>query len=245
MSHTPLIPTPFILSLQQNSLADFPWLNLTEIRFAPQHYDDALFSLLECPFPAHLQQAVRKRRAEYLASRYAARTALASAGIADFLLLNDHQRAPIWPAGICGSLSHSEQRAVLLTAAARPQRWIGIDTEQLMSRERAAELSEVIITARERQWLQHSDISLALGVTLAFSLKESLYKALYPALRQFMDFHSAEVVMLDQENGRASLKLTRDFRAEFSAGRQFAGYFRQQQDEITTYIVDDSQPAVA
>ncbi len=238
-------PTPFIASLQQQPLADFPWLKLTEIHFATQHYDDALFALLNCPFPAHLQKAVSKRRAEYLASRYAARIALASEGVADFVLLNDPQRAPIWPAGFCGSLSHSAQRAVLLTAAARPQRWIGIDTESLMSAERAAELAEVIVTARERQWLRQSEIPQAYAITLAFSLKESLYKALYPALRQFMDFHSAEVVELDVAQGRASLMLTRGFNAEFPAGRRFSGYFRQQQDEITTFVVDDSRPAVA
>ena len=141
--------TPFILALQQQTLPAFPWLRLTEIRFAPQHYDDALFTQLNFPFPVHLQKAVSKRRAEYLASRYAARIALASEGVEDFVLLNDPQRAPIWPAGFCGSLSHSAQRAVLLTAAARPQRCIGIDTESLMSAERAAELAEVIVTGRE------------------------------------------------------------------------------------------------
>lgn len=238
--------TPFILSLQQQTLPAFPWLTLTEIRFARQHYEDALFTRLNIPLPAHLQRAVSKRRAEYLASRYAARMALASEGITDFLLLNDSQRAPIWPAGFCGSLSHSAQRAVLLTAAARPQRRIGIDTEQLMSSERAAELSEAITTPRERQWLQQHAIPLATGVTLAFSLKESLYKALFPTLRQFMDFNSAEVVALDVEKGCASLALTRNLNAEFPAGRRFNGYFRQQQDEITTFVVDDdSQPAVA
>ncbi|MCU5773142.1 4'-phosphopantetheinyl transferase superfamily protein [Erwiniaceae bacterium BAC15a-03b] len=232
-------PTPFIHTLRQITVPQFPWLRLTEIRFALHHFDDSLFALLAIDPPAHLGKSVKKRRAEYLASRYAARSALAAAGVDDFLLLNDEQRAPIWPPGFCGSLSHTSQRAVIITAAAQPGRRIGVDAEQTMQAESARELSEMIVSASELQRLKQCGLPLAQALTLTFSLKESLYKALFPVLRQFMDFHSAEIVGLEGETGRAQLRLTRDFSAELQAGRLFSGYFQQQQDEITTLIIDE------
>jgi len=233
----------FISQLRQTTLHDFPWLSLTEIRFDLQQFDSALFSFYAIPQPAHLSQAVNKRRAEYLASRYAARIALTSLGISDFLLDNDADRAPIWPAGIIGSLSHTAQRAVIVCAAARPQRMAGVDVELLMKADSALELSEIIVSADELIYLKQCGIPLTSALTLAFSLKESLYKAVYPQLRQFMDFHSAEVTALNGETGQARLRLTRDFSREFPAGCQFIGYFQQQQDEIITLVVDDVHPA--
>ena len=234
---------PFISQLRQTTLHAFPWLSLTEIRFDLQQFDPALFGLYQIPPPPHLSKAVTKRRAEYLASRYAARIALASMGIHDFILENDADRAPIWPAGIIGSLSHTAQRAVIICAADRPQRLAGVDVEQLMKADTALEVSDSIVSADELDYLQQCGIPLTTAITLAFSLKESLYKALYPRLRQFMDFHSAEVIELDGETGQARLRLTRSFSTEFPAGRQFSGYFQQQQDEIITLVVDDMHPA--
>ncbi|MFS2224458.1 4'-phosphopantetheinyl transferase family protein [Pantoea sp. B65] len=225
--------------MQEISLQGFPWLHLTEIRFDLHHFDDTLFALCDIDPPTHLNKAVKKRRAEYLASRYAARRALATFGIKDFLLQNDQQRAPVWPAGICGSLSHTAERAVIITAAARPQRWIGVDAERVIPTESAGELCDIIASASEQQVLKQCGLSLAQALTLTFSLKESLYKALFPLLRQFMDLHSAEIVALDGRTGRAQLRLTRDFNQQLQAGRLFNGYFQQQQDEITTWVIDD------
>lgn len=233
----------FISQLQQTTLLANPWLSLTEIRFDVQQFYPALFAFYHIPQPAHLSQAVIKRRAEYLASRYAARVALASSGIVDFTLENDADRAPMWPRGIIGSLSHTAQRAVIISAADRPQRLAGVDVEQLMKADNALELSEMIVSASELHHLRQCGLPLTTALTLAFSLKESLYKALYPHLRQFMDFHSAEVTKLDGETGEACLRLTRSFSAEFPAGRQFSGYFQQQQDEIITLVADEIHPA--
>lgn len=231
----------FITRLCRTTLQDSPWLNLTEIRFDIQQFENTLFACYHIREPAHLHRAVKKRRAEYLASRYAARVALASAGIADFLLENDSDRAPVWPPGVLGSLTHSANRAVVITAAAAPQRRIGVDAEQLISESAAAGLSEMILSLSERHYLAQIAIPFPQALTLCFSLKESLYKALYPELRQFMDFHSAEVTELAPETGRASLRLTRRFGAEFPAGRQFTGYFHQQGHEVLTLVIDEQR----
>ena len=50
--------------------------------------DASLFSRLQIPPPAHLTHAVKKRRVEYLVSRYSVQQAMRTFGIAHFILGN-------------------------------------------------------------------------------------------------------------------------------------------------------------
>ncbi len=71
---------------------------------------------------------VPRRRLEYLAGRLAARAALQSLG-ADDPVIGRHDGAPVWPAGYCGSISHSAGLAVAVAARSRDWRSLGIDIE--------------------------------------------------------------------------------------------------------------------
>ncbi|WP_052673404.1 4'-phosphopantetheinyl transferase family protein [Rouxiella chamberiensis] len=244
---TPLIAVPhsrsaFIRSLQQGTLRELPWLMWTEVQFDLSHYDNALFAQYSLNQPAHLHRAVGKRRGEYLASRLAARTALQCYGIADFFLENDADRAPVWPQGIVGSLTHTATRAVILTARADCRHHVGVDAENLLKASSAQELASMIVGETEEALLQRCEMPWAAALTLAFSLKESLYKALYPHLKQFMSFHSARVIELNGETGHALLQLTSTLDEDYPAGRVFRGYFAWQEEHVLTVVVNHSNP---
>ncbi len=237
-SRLALPDAPFFDLLHQARLSDHPAVILTEIRFTLTHFDERLFEQCQIRAPKNLANAVKKRRAEYLASRYAARQAMASLGIVDFLLANDASRAPVWPPAVIGSLSHSHQRAVVL--ATTSPLLSGIDVENVMDGKTAESLHEAIISHEELQLLARLDLPFATALSLVFSLKESLYKAIYPQLKQFMDFHSAAVTMVDINTGRALLRLTQTAAAAFPAGREFAGRFQLQQHEILSFVVSET-----
>ena len=55
---------------------------------------------------ALLLRAVSKRRNEFALSRTCARRALANIGVAPCSILRTSDRAPIWPSGIVGSITH-------------------------------------------------------------------------------------------------------------------------------------------
>ena len=99
--------------------------------------------------PASIQRSVAKRQAEFLAGRICARAALlqldgtlATPGIGE-------DRAPLWPAHISGSITHSNGRAAALVALKRDWRSVGIDLENLLSPERALRLAKEILTPDE------------------------------------------------------------------------------------------------
>ena len=56
--------------------------------------------------------AVKSRQQEFTAGRTCARRAMGHLGLPDMAIPVGADRAPIWPAGIAGSISHSTTRCV-------------------------------------------------------------------------------------------------------------------------------------
>jgi 4'-phosphopantetheinyl transferase EntD len=177
--------------------------------FDQQHWLAELHQLWQLPLPTPLHSAVIKRKAEHLASRWLAQQRMAQLGLPDFVLRNAPDRSPLWPAGIQGSLSHTRNIAVI--AATREPLCVGVDVEHMMSEETAVETADLLMSAAEKRRLHAQTLPFAHAATLLFSLKESVYKALWPQLHQPMDFPQAEIVELDVKAGVARLQLTQDF----------------------------------
>ena len=231
----PVLP-PFLPYARLQPLDDAPGVMLLDARFSPEHFDESLFQRLAIPAPQHLRQALRKRRAEYLASRYGVQQALATFGLDGFILSNNAARAPVWPAGVGGSLSHSHNRVcALLTCDA--DRLLGIDCEQVMAEATAQEMAEMIVSPAERQRLMALDRPFHQALTAVFSVKESLYKAIWPWLGQFMEFGDAEVVAVGMDCRQMRLRLTRGWSASFYQGREFQARLAWQPDEVMSTVI--------
>ena len=90
------------------------------------------FDEIGMTLPDHLARAVPKRRAEYLAGRYLARELLAPLGFADFTLLRGEDRAPQWPQGIAGAISHNADTALCAVHRESGLGGVGLDVETLI-----------------------------------------------------------------------------------------------------------------
>ncbi|PZL97986.1 4-phosphopantetheinyl transferase [Pantoea graminicola] len=202
--------------------------------FDPQHYHDALAEEWGLTLPERLQRAVVKRRAEYLASRLLVRAVMAEFGIVDFILNSAPDRSPRWPAGIQASLSHTTGTVVVV--ATRQNLAIGVDVEQWMSETTARETAAYLMNAQEQQLLHTLPVPFHAAATLLFSLKESLYKALWPQLHQPMDFTDAALEAVDWTQGRATLRLTQTFSTGFPAGTLLQASFLWQADQVMTQV---------
>ena len=182
---------------------------------------------------ASLQRSVAKRQAEYLAGRVCARAALHALDGRDYVPATHEDRSPIWPAGIHGSITHGKGWAAAVVAADGDSAGLGLDQESLLNDERAERLAGEILTPAELQRLDYSQ--LGLGVTLTFSLKESLFKALYPLTRQRFYFEHAELLEWSVE-GYARLRLLTDLSADWQAGRELEGQFCVQDGYLLSLI---------
>lgn len=198
------------------------WLS-TDFTPALLAADDFAHSAID--MPASIQRSVAKRQTEFLAGRLCARAALlqldgtcAAPGLGE-------DRAPVWPAHISGAITHSNGRAAAVVALKRDWRALGMDLENLLSPERAQRLATQILTPDERQRMAAGRAEdLALLVTLTFSVKESLFKALFPLVQQRFYFEHAEVLDWTHE-GHVRLRLLTDLTPEWRHGRELDAQF--------------------
>jgi 4'-phosphopantetheinyl transferase EntD len=156
---------------------------------------------------AHVRNAVPKRRAEFATARVCARRALQALGLPPVALVPDAQRAPRWPEGVVGSISHSDEVCAVAIGRAPPFTTLGLDVERL--RPLDVELRRMILTPRELRWLHDQPPAQqnALAV-LCFSAKEAYYKGQYVLTRTLLDFHDVELAIdLERRCFQAALLL--------------------------------------
>ncbi|MFJ1637811.1 MULTISPECIES: 4'-phosphopantetheinyl transferase [unclassified Streptomyces] len=76
-----------------------------------------------------IARAVPKRRREFTGARHCARRALAELSVPPAPILPGRHGAPVWPAGITGSITHTEDYRAAAVARTADIRAIGIDAE--------------------------------------------------------------------------------------------------------------------
>lgn len=144
-----------------------------------------------------LRHAVPKRQAEFLAGRYCLRRAEMALNGQRSEIAVGIDRAPVWPPGLAGSISHVEGYALAIVCASAGGRSIGIDVEVLSEQLEPAEVLSQVATAEELARLTRY-LGAAPAFSLMFSAKEAIYKALYPSARRYIEF--SEVVCVDADH---------------------------------------------
>ena len=193
--------------------------------------------------PKALERAVPKRRAQFLAGRICAGGAIArlAPGFAG-AVARDPDGLPLWPAGLVGSISHTDGFATAAVARAGDAFGLGVDVERVMSRETATEIASMIASASERRLV--SDLlrlDAREALTLVFSAKESLFKALFPSMRKHFDHLDCGVSRLDPEARRFVLRFRPPFDAAFGAA-EFDGRFELADGEVRTGVLVSPTP---
>jgi 4'-phosphopantetheinyl transferase EntD len=143
--------------------------------------------------PEAEQAFARTLTASRLREFVAGRTALHHA-LGDFAapILADDRGAPLAPAGWAASISHKGGLAAALAARAG-EGHVGLDVERAAPSR--VDIARRILTPRE----QAACPDRGRAVTLRFSLKEAIYKAIDPTLRRYVGF--LEVELDDVEGG--------------------------------------------
>jgi 4'-phosphopantetheinyl transferase EntD len=165
-----------------------------------------------------------KRLREFTLARACAREGLEALGIRDFPLLNAADRAPIWPDGIVGSVTHCSELCAVALARMGEVTSLGIDAEAL--RELSPDVVNRITSEDERARLANLPPCPHVGGwgLLVFSAKEAFYKCYYPLGRTFLGFRDAELD-LDLESESFRVRLTRDDAPSAAGARSFEGRF--------------------
>jgi len=163
-------------------------------------------------------RAVPKRRREFATGRQLAREALAHLGVEGFPLLRGDDRAPVWPDGIVGSITHCKGFCGVAVARTQQVTSLGVDVE--IAEPLDPELLPIVCTARELARLDRgSELQPGLVAKIIFSAKESVFKCVYTLTGTFLDFQDCEIIV-HFEQGTFSIRFNRgDLRRFERAGK--------------------------
>lgn len=142
--------------------------------------------------PPSIQRASRPRQLTYLGGRLCAETALLAATGQYEAVATGEGGAPCWPVGITGSIAHTSGHAWAVVARLNQGNHLGIDSEFIVNESGAQDIVALCCTPWERmRWFQSIH---PLRATLLFSAKESVYKAIHPIVKRFVDFEEVEMI---------------------------------------------------
>lgn len=143
-------------------------------------------------------------------------------------------RAPVWPLNAVGSISHNKRWVGAAVAKSSELLGVGIDFE--IKGRTKLELAGHIRS--EGDLPGHPELTEEELLTLIFSCKESLYKALYPKVLRFFGFQDAAVRAIDTQKGLFTIELLTELSNEFSpsARHLFNGRFGSDEESLLTVI---------
>ena len=215
------MPTGFIRTVSHQTVDQS--IHLLCCEFDLSGFTEHSFSLYGIEQPELLQQAVPKRKAEFLAGRVLAKQALRALGFQaqQQQIRISEDRSPVWPAGVTGSITHTTGFAACCVGKVAAVRFIGIDSELQLCTETAQNLAADIHNQTELDLVLQAGLSAAVATTLIFSAKESLYKALYPQVRCFFGFETARLSKVDQQSCQLTLVLSDSFAVLYGLKTQY------------------------
>ena len=127
---------------------------------------------------------VSRRLREFTHGRHCARAAMQALELTPAPVIKSADRSPQWPDGVAGSISHTGEIAAAVVGHSRHYESLGLDIENAEPLDRAS-----------RDLILHPDERAADGAQakLLFSIKEAIYKCLYPTVQEYIDFQEMTV----------------------------------------------------
>ncbi|WP_336168587.1 4'-phosphopantetheinyl transferase family protein [Acinetobacter sp. 161(2023)] len=187
--------------------------------------------------PLKIAQARVERKNEYLCGRVLAQAVLNHHFGLDQPITSMYEPLPIWPSHVLGSISHSQNN--LIVALSCNAIYLGIDIEHWVTPEFAQESAHLILTPSEfNLWKSKACefFDFSRYVSLIFSIKESLYKAVYPTAKQYIDFLEASIVDINFENQTLTLTFLPEIQQRYQLLEQYQGGWAVEQDYIMTWV---------
>ena len=206
---------------------------LVSTTFDSEIFTDSDFKRSNIHKDATILGSVKKRKAEFLAGRICAREALSIHGNTECNILANRDRSPEWPQAVVGSITHTDNAAAAVVASKEQYQGVGVDFQELTY---DTSISEIVLTPLEQQRLFAMDSAEKyVYLTIIFSLKECLFKALYPIIKIYFDFQYAEITKVGSNT--ASIVLRKNLSEEWQKGTVLCGYYVLSDNIIKSIIL--------
>jgi 4'-phosphopantetheinyl transferase EntD len=175
------------------------------------------------------------RRREFAAGRACAQRAIAELGVPGGPVLRGVRRAPAFPHGVVGAITHTSGFCAAAVARADAFAGIGLDAErdEPLSERAAARICGKGELAALRALPGRTP---ELWAAVVFSAKETLYKAYFPLTGFFIGFRDAMISLFPEADdaGRFEARLLRRDAPNAAGQRRFAGRYASDGARVIT-----------
>lgn len=94
----------------------------------------------------------------------------------------------------------------------------------------------MIANGNELKLVMDSGYDFSFALTVVFSAKESLFKALYPKVGYYFDFSAATMTSFSRDKQRFEFILNYSLNTKLTKGCCFKGWYQKKSGEILTLI---------
>lgn len=193
----------------------------------------------DVPLPVGLHGATSARRLQFLAGRFCALEALRrlEPRWTGSRIGRAEGGAPVWPAGVVGSITHTDGFVSAAVARAEEMGGLGIDSEGIVSTEQARQVSRLVAWPAELAHARAAGLDRTESLTLVFSAKEAIFKCLHPAVGVMFYYHDARLVDVDAATRTFRARLVKTLSAQFPADTIVEGRFAVSDSRMHTGVV--------
>jgi len=178
------------------------------------------FELKRLNIAESISKAHPDRIREFTLGRLCAHMAAKNLLNEDLLSLEvENSRSPKWPKDIVGSISHNKEWVGACVATSKNLLGVGIDFEDFgRVKKELGRMIEVPEDLKNYPGLTDEEL-----LTIIFSAKESLFKAIYPRVQKFFGFDHAALKTLNLANETFEIELIKELKD--SDGRNYKGIY--------------------
>lgn len=228
----------FIKSVYINRLTPTEHVQWVFCEFDTKKFHESLFLDNNIPLKKDIINSVVQRKGEYLAGRIASRLTQYLLGLSPEPVGTGQHRNPMWPTNTLGSITHANSYAIVAMALAQNFHRIGIDYEPWIDVSTIKFVIDIIMCDREKTKIEIDSRTPRKDITIIFSAKESLFKALYDECGEYKDFHAAEFVTIDHQRSSVRLRLTESWSNKLRAGTIFDLEYITYHEGVITYLIN-------
>jgi 4'-phosphopantetheinyl transferase EntD len=189
--------------------------------------------------PASIARSVKTRQREFLFGRLAARAALSRFGYGESPVNIGPGREPLWPPGFIGSITHCGRHAAACAIPYAHVHGLGVDMEATIGPEAREAVEKLVLLPAERECLQRvRTLPYELVLALAFSAKESFYKAVSAAAGGYFGFETIRIDDIDAASGRIAFTLERTISPAWQQGcESVINFLLLDDDRVLTHFL--------
>lgn len=174
----------------------------------------------------------------HIITRAVAAQLLWSYGVADTTVPIGADRAPQWPHGFIGSITHTARFAAVAVMPRSMARSVGIDAECELVFGQEQLVREYCLVDQEFDTLCGGDSSLSATQisALCFSAKEAVFKCLYPLVNHYFDFKCVRIMKIDEGANTLSIAVLDVAIARCVGTTELTGSYRFVEGHVFTAV---------